>query len=165
MVAVDPAPTRTERCLRGLGIVLPPPPTPLGAYVEAARSGNLVFLSGMLPVIESKAQFVGRVGGELGIEEGRKAAATALINGLSTAKAFLGSLDRITAIPKLGAYIATEGDFRDLAKVADGASELLERVFGKERLSSRVVLGVASLPLGVPIEIELVLEIDGANMR
>ena len=160
MVALGTAPASPEQRLSELGIVLPSPPTPLGAYVEAVRSGNLVFFSGMLPVVERKPQFVGRVGGELTLEDGRKAAATATLNGLSAAKALLGSLDRVTAIAKLGVYIATEGDFREHAKVADGASELLEAIFGTEKLSPRIVLGVASLPLGVPIEVELVLEVD-----
>jgi enamine deaminase RidA (YjgF/YER057c/UK114 family) len=75
------------------------------------------------------------------------------------ANAYLGGLDRITGVAKLAVYIATEGDFRDHPKVADGASELLVKVFGAGMLSSRVVLGVASLPLGMPIEIELVFEI------
>ena len=165
MVALGMAPASPEQRLSELGIVLPSPPTPLGAYVEAVRSGNLVFFSGMLPVVERKPQFVGRVGGELTLEEGRKAAATATLNGLSAAKALLGSLDRVTAIAKLGVYIATEGDFREHAKVADGASELLEAIFGTEKLSPRIVLGVASLPLGVPIEVELVLEVDDGTPR
>ena len=160
MVTLGTAPASAEQRLSELGIVLPTPPTPLGAYVEAVRSGNLVFFSGMLPVVERKPQFVGRVGGELTLEDGRKAAATATLNGLSAAKARLGSLDRVTAIAKLGVYIATEGDFKEHAKVADGASELLEAIFGTEKLSPRIVLGVASLPLGVPIEVELVLEVD-----
>jgi enamine deaminase RidA (YjgF/YER057c/UK114 family) len=160
MVALGMAAAGPQQRLSELGIVLPTPPTPLGAYVEAVRSGNLVFFSGMLPVVERKPQFVGRVGGELTLEDGRKAAATATLNGLSAAKDVLGSLDRITAIPKLGVYIATEGNFTQHAKVADGASELLEKIFGTGRLSTRIVLGVASLPLGVPIEVELVLEVD-----
>jgi enamine deaminase RidA (YjgF/YER057c/UK114 family) len=81
------------------------------------------------------------------------------LNGLSAAKEFLGSLDSVTAVAKLGVYIATEGDFREHPKVADGASELLEKVFGTNKLSTRIVLGVASLPLGMPIEVELVLEV------
>ena len=153
------APAGAEQRLRELGIVLPSPPTPLGAYVEAVRSGNLLFLSGMLPVVDRKPQFVGRVGGELTLEDGRKAAATAALNGLSAAKDFLGSLDNVTAVAKLGVYIATEGDFREHPKVADGASELLEEIFGTDKLSTRIVLGVASLPLGMPIEVELVLEV------
>lgn len=150
-----------EQRINELGIELTAPPTPLGAYVQAVRSGNLVFLSGMLPVVEHVPLFIGRIGADLSVEDGRKAAATATVNGLSTAKAFLGSLDRITAIAKLGVYIASEAEFREHAKVADGASELLVAIFGSDKLPVRVVLGVASLPLGVPIEVELVFEIDG----
>jgi len=153
-------PAGAEQRLKELGIVLPSPPTPLGAYVEAVRSGNLVFLSGMLPVVDRKPQFIGRVGGELSVEDGRKAAATATLNALSAAKALLGSLDHVTAVPKLGVFIATAGDFRDHPKVADGASDVLASAFGADRLSSRVVLGVASLPLGMPIEVEVVLEVE-----
>ena len=160
MVTLGTAPSGAEQRLSELGIVLPSPPTPLGAYVEAVRSGNLVFFSGMLPVVERKPQFVGRIGGELSLEDGRNAAATATLNGLSAAKALLGSLDRVAAIAKLGVYIATEGDFREHARVADGASELLQAIFGTEKLSPRIVLGVASLPLGVPIEVDLLLEVD-----
>lgn len=149
-----------EQRLRDLGITLPPPPTPFGAYVEAIRTGNLVFFSGMLPVVDRKPRYIGRVGGALTSEDGRKAAETATLSALAAAREYLGSLDRVVSVVKLGVYIATEGDFRDHPKVADGASEMLLQVFGEERLSGRVVLGVASLPLGVPIEIELVLEVE-----
>ncbi len=81
----------------------------------------------------------------------------------TAAKAFLGSLDSVAGVVKLGVFIATEGDFREHPKVADGASELLEKVFGTEKLSTRVVLGVASLPLGMSIELELVLEVEAGN--
>ncbi|HWT59833.1 MAG TPA: RidA family protein [Rhizobium sp.] len=149
-----------ERRLHELGITLPPPPTPLGAYVEAVRSGKLVFFSGMLPVINREPRYVGRVGGALTVEDGRKAAETATLSALAAAKDYLGSLDRVAKVVKLGVYIATEGDFRDHPKVADGASEMLLQVFGEEKLSGRVVLGVASLPLGVPIELELIVEVE-----
>jgi enamine deaminase RidA (YjgF/YER057c/UK114 family) len=149
-----------DRRLQELGIVLPPPPTPLGAYVEAVRSGKLVFFSGMLPVISREPRYVGRVGGALTAEDGRKAAETATLSALAAARDYLGSLDRVAKVVKLGVYIATEGDFRDHPKVADGASEMLLQVFGEEKLSGRVVLGVASLPLGVPVELELVLEVE-----
>jgi enamine deaminase RidA (YjgF/YER057c/UK114 family) len=148
-----------EQRSRALDIALPPPPSPFGAYVEAVKIGNLLFLSGMLPVVGHEPQYVGRVGGALSSEEGRKAAELACLNALSAAKAHLGALDKITGVAKLGVYIATEGDFRDHPKVADGASELLLKIFGAGMLSSRIVLGVASLPLGMPIEIELVFEI------
>ncbi|EJT04799.1 RidA family protein [Rhizobium sp. CCGE 510] len=149
-----------ERRLLELGLTLPPPPTPFGAYVEATRTGNLVFFSGMLPVVDRKPRYIGRVGGALTTEDGRNAAETATLSALAAARDFLGSLDRVVRIVKLGVYVATEGDFRDHPKVADGASEMLLSVFGEEKLSGRVVLGVASLPLGVPIELELVLEVE-----
>ena len=149
-----------EQRLQEFGITLPPPPTPFGAYVEAARTGNLIFFSGMLPVVGHEPKYIGRVGGALTAEEGKKAAETATLSALSAARDYLGSLDRVVRVVKLGVYIATEGDFRDHPKVADGASELLLKVFGEDMLSGRVVLGVASLPLGLPIEIELVLEIE-----
>jgi enamine deaminase RidA (YjgF/YER057c/UK114 family) len=159
MVSPMRAQASAEQRLGELGIVLPPPPTPFGAYVETVQIGNLLFLSGMLPVIGREPQYVGRVGGALSALDGRKAAEIACLNALSAARAHLGSLDKINGVAKLGVYIATEGDFRDHPKVADGASELLLKVFGAEMLSGRVVLGVASLPLGMPIEVELIFEI------
>ena len=113
----------------------------------------------MLPVVGHEPQFIGRVGGELTVEDGRKAAATACLSALSAAKAFLGSLDNVTGVAKLSVFIATKGDFREHPKVADGASEILVQVFGTAKLSGRGVVGVASLPLGMPIELELVLEV------
>ncbi|RAZ92849.1 RidA family protein [Mesorhizobium hawassense] len=148
-----------EQRLNDLDIALPPPPTPFGAYVETVTIGNLLFLSGMLPVVGRELQFIGRVGGALSVEDGRKAAEIACLSALSAAREHLGSLDKITGVAKLGVYIATEVDFRDHPKVADGASELLVKVFGTGMLSGRVVLGVASLPLGMPVEVELVFEI------
>ena len=158
--AVKASAAGAEQLLQEWGITLPPPPTPFGAYVEAVTIGNLVFFSGMLPVIDRKPQFIGRVGGELTAEDGRKAAEVATLSALSAIREHLGSLDKVKAVAKLGVYIATEGDFRDHPKVADGASELLLKVFGEDKLSGRVVLGVASLPLGLPIEIELVVEVE-----
>ena len=161
MVSRDKAPAAgAEERLKALGLALPPPPTPFGAYVEAVRIGNLLFLSGMLPVVGHEPRFTGRVGGELTVEEGRQAAETACLSALSAARTYLGTLNKVTGVAKLGVYIATEGDFREHPKVADGASDVLVRVFGTDMLSGRIVLGVASLPLGMPIEIELVLEVE-----
>ena len=160
MVSADDVPAAgAEQRLKDLGITLPPPPTPYGAYVEAVKIGNLLYLSGMLPVVDRKPQFIGRLGGDLSIEQGREAARIACLSGLSAARAFLGTLDKVTAVAKLGVYIATAGDFRDHPGVADGASELLVDVFGTGMLSGRIVLGVASLPLGLPVEVELVFEV------
>jgi enamine deaminase RidA (YjgF/YER057c/UK114 family) len=160
MVDLGKAPAAgAEQRLKDLGITLPPPPTPFGSYVEGVKIGNLLYLSGMLPVIDRQPQFIGRVGAELSAEDGRKAAEIACLSALSAIKAHLGSLDKVTAVAKLGVYIATVGDFRDHPKVADGASDLLAKIFGADMLSGRVVLGVASIPLGLPVEIELLVEV------
>src|SRR3989440_236076 len=121
-----------EQRLEGLRIKLPTPPEPFGAYVEAVQTGNLLFLSGMLPTEGHAAKFVGRVGAELDVEAGRKAAHLAALNVLAVARQHLGSLDKVTRIVRLGVSVATSGDVRDQPKVADAASELLQDVFGKD---------------------------------
>lgn len=150
-----------ERRLKDLGIDLPAPPEPFGTYVEAVRTGNLLFLSGMLPTENRAARVVGRVGAELDVDEGRKAAHIAALNALSVARQHLGSLDKVTRIVRLGVLVATSGDVRDQPKVADAASELLQGVFGRNKNPSRLVYGVASLPLGVPVELEVIFEVLG----
>jgi enamine deaminase RidA (YjgF/YER057c/UK114 family) len=148
-----------EQRLIELGIKLPSPPEPFGTYVEAVRTGNLLFLSGMLPTEGREAKFVGRVGAELDAETGKKAARLAAFNALAVARQHLGSLDRVTRIVRLGVSVATSGDVRDQPKVADGASELLQDVFGKDKNPSRLVVGVASLPLGAPVALEIIFEV------
>ena len=149
-----------EQRLVELGIKLPAPPEPFGAYAEAVQTGNLLFLTGMMPTQGRSAKFIGRVGAEFDLEAGRKAAHLAALNGLAVAREHLGSLDKITRIIRLGVSVATAGDFRDLPKVADGASELLQDVFGKDKNPCRLVYGVASLPLGTPVELEVIFEVD-----
>ena len=148
-----------ERRLKDLGIELPSAPTPFGSYVEGVLTGNLLFLSGMLPVVNHKPKYIGRVGKEFDVEAGRDAAYTATLSALAAAKEHLGSLNRVTRVVRHGVFIATSGEFYDQPKVADGASDLLRDVFGRENMSARSVIGVASLPLGVPIELEVVFEI------
>jgi len=152
-------PAGAEQRLKELGIKLPAPPEPFGTYVEAVQTGNLLFLTGMLPTEGRAAKFIGRVGAELDVEAGRQAAYLAALNGLAVAREHLGSLDKITRIVRLGVSVATSGDVRDQPKVADGASELLQDIFGKERNPSRLVYGVASLPLGTPVELEIIFEV------
>jgi enamine deaminase RidA (YjgF/YER057c/UK114 family) len=154
-------PAGAERRLEELGIQLPAPPDPFGTYVEAVQTGNLLFLSGMLPTEGRGARFVGRVGGELDVETGRKAARLAALNVLAVARRHLGSLDKVTRVVRLGVSVATSGDVRDQPKVADGASELLQDVFGKDKSPCRLVYGVASLPLGTPVELEVIFEVAG----
>jgi enamine deaminase RidA (YjgF/YER057c/UK114 family) len=154
-------PARAEERLKELGIVLPAPPEPFGAYVEAVRTGNLVFLSGMLPTEGRDAKFIGRVGAELDVEAARKAARLAALNALAVARQHLGSLDKVTRIVRLGVAVATSGDVRDQPKMADAASELLQDIFGKDKTPCRLVYGVASLPLGTPVELEIIFEVTG----
>jgi enamine deaminase RidA (YjgF/YER057c/UK114 family) len=155
----DFRPVRAEQRLKELGIKLPAPPEPFGVYVEAVQTGNLLFLTGMLPTEGREARFMGRVGAELDVEAGQRAARLAAFNALAVARQHLGSLDRVTRIVRLGVSVATSGDVRDQPKVADGASKLLQDVFGENKNPSRLVVGVASLPLGTPIALELIFEV------
>ena len=150
-----------EQRLKDLGITLPTPPQPFGTYAEAVQTGNLLFLSGMLPTEGRAAKFIGRVGAELDVETGRKAAYLAGLNALAVAREYLGSLDKVTRVIRLGVLVATAGDVRDQPKVADAASDLLQDVFGKDKNPCRMVYGVASLPLGTPVELELIFEVAG----
>src|ERR1700676_3726183 len=113
----------------------------------------------MLPPVGGEAKFIGRVGAELDVVAGHKAARLAALNALAVAREHLGSLDKVKRIVRLGVLVATSGDVRDQPKAADGASELLQDVFGKEKNPSRLVYGVASLPLGTPVELEIIFEI------
>jgi enamine deaminase RidA (YjgF/YER057c/UK114 family) len=156
----SPQPAGAERRLAELGIELTPAPTPLGAYAESLQTGNFLYLSGVLPVIGHEPKFVGRLGREYSAEQGREAARLATLNVLSAARNHLGSLDKVTRVVKLTAYLATEEDFVAQPKVADAASELLRDVFGEDKLPVRMVLGVASLPLGVPVVLEVLFEVE-----
>ena len=150
-----------ESRLQGLGIQLPAAPTPYGSYVETLQTGNLLFLSGMLPVVDHKPKYLGRLGKELDAEAGRDAAYTAALSALAAAKQHLGSLNRVTRVVRLGVFMATSGDFFDQPGVADAVSDLFRDIFGSEKTAVRLVIGVASLPLGMPIELEVILEVAG----
>jgi len=152
-------PASAEQRLKDLGIKLPAPPEPFGTYAEAVKTGNLLFLTGMLPTEGRQGKFIGRVGAELDVEDGRKAAQLAALNALAVAREYLGSLDKVTRIVRLGVSVATVGDMREQPKVADGASQLLQDVFGKDKNPCRLVYGVASLPLGTPVELEIIFEV------
>ena len=148
-----------EERLGNLGIHLPDAPTPFGAYVPAVQTGNLLFLSGMLPTSGHEATVVGIVGKDLEVKAGREAAHTAALNVLALTKKQLSSLNRVSRVVRLGVYVAATPEFTEHPKVADAASELLRNIFGEETVSSRLVFGVASLPLGSPVELEVILEV------
>ncbi|MGA8439074.1 MAG: RidA family protein [Candidatus Sulfotelmatobacter sp.] len=155
----SPLPASAEQRLKELGIKLPVPPEPFGVYAEAVQTGNLLFLTGMLPTEGRGSKFIGRIGAELDVEAGRQAAHLAALNVLAVARQHLGSLDRVTRVVRLGVSVATSGDVRDQPKIADAASELLQDVFGKDKNPCRLVYGVASLPLGTPVELEVIFEV------
>jgi enamine deaminase RidA (YjgF/YER057c/UK114 family) len=151
--------TTAEDRLGQLGIHLPDAPTPFGTYVPAVQTGNLLFLSGMLTTSGHTATAVGIVGKDLDVKAGREAANTAALNVLALMKKQLGSLNRVSRVVRLGVYFAATPGLTEHPKVADAASELLRDVFGEEAVSSRLVFGVASLPLGSPVELEVILEV------
>jgi enamine deaminase RidA (YjgF/YER057c/UK114 family) len=146
--------------LNELGIVLPDPPTPLGAYVESSDTGNLLFLSGMLPVVNRKLAISGRLGEGLSVRDGQAAARIASLNALAVARQHLGDLNRLKKLVKLTVLMATTGPFTEHAPVADGASNLFVQIFGPEAGHVRLVYGVQSLPLGAPLIVDVVFEIE-----
>jgi len=149
--------SNAEQRLKASGIELPPPPKPLGAYVEAVQVGNLLFVSGALPLQGGVPKFLGRIGADLSIEDGRSAARLAALNALALARQHLGSLDKAQRVARLTVSLATTAEFRDHPQVADAASELLAEVFGADLVSTRMVSGVTSLPKGVCAVVEIIL--------
>jgi enamine deaminase RidA (YjgF/YER057c/UK114 family) len=153
---------RPNSRLNELGIALPAPPMPLGAYVESSDTGNLLFLSGTLPVANRKLAISGRLGENLSVKDGQEAARIAALNALAAAKAHLGDLDRIKKLVKLTVLVATTESFAEHAAVADGASDLFVQIFGREAGHVRLVYGVQSLPIGAPVIVDTIFEIEPA---
>lgn len=151
-----------EQRLQAAGIVLPPPPKPLGAYVEAVQVGSLLFVSGALPLEGGVPKFLGRLGAEVSIEDGCSAARLAALNALALVRQHLGSMDKVQRVARLSVSLAATPEFRDHPKVADAASALLAQVFGAERASTRMVSGVTSLPKGVCVVVEITLAVAQA---
>ena len=146
--------------LARLGIELPAAPTPLGAYVESSDAGHLLFLSGTLPVVNGKLAVAGRLGENLSVKEGQEAARIASLNALAIAQEHLGNLDRLKKLIKLTVLIATTERFFEHAAVADGASDLFAEIFGPETGHTRLVYGVYSLPIGAPVIVDTIFELE-----
>ena len=144
--------------LASLGLELPPVATPLAAYVSAARVGSQVWTSGQLPLVGGTPVAVGKVGAEVTPEQATDAARVAVLNALAAAAAVAGGLDEIRSIVKITAFVASAVDFTGQPAVANGASNLLGELFGDAGAHVRSAVGVAVLPLDVPVEIELVVE-------
>ena len=152
---------RFEKRLAELGIALAPAPAAVANYVPFVRSGNLVFVSGQLPLKDGKLAFAGKLGAELGVEEGAAAARLCAINIIAQAKAACdGDLDRLRRVVKITGFVASTPDFINQPKVINGASDLLVEVFGDVGRHARAAVGAPSLPLDAAVEIEAVLEIQ-----
>lgn len=150
-----------EQRIVDLGIYMPPAPKPLGAYSEVVQGNNLLFITGTLPVLNGKLEYVGTLGRELDVLEGQKASRMAALNALAAAREHLGTLDRIVRVLKTEVYLVTTDAFVDFQpKIADGASELLLEIFGENGRSVRKIMGVTSVPLRAPLMVELLLEIE-----
>jgi len=145
--------------LKELGISLSDTPKPLGSYVPCVQSGNLLFLSGVLPLRNGQLTKTGRVGEALSLEEAREDSRQVVINTLSLLKSHLGSLDKIVRCVKLNGYVASAASFTDQPKVLNAASDLLFDIFGETGKHARAAIGVCSLPLNSPLEIDFIFEI------
>lgn len=145
--------------IASLGLVLPAVPTPVAAYINCVRSGNLLFLSGGLP-IDGYNKVIGKVPTAVSIDEAREGARMIVLNRLAVIQDEIGSLDKVKQIVALNGFVNSEPDFYDHPQVINGASELLVEIFGDRGMHSRTALGAASLPLNVAVEINLIVEID-----
>jgi len=151
---------RIDARLQELGLELPKAAAPVAAYVPTVRSGNLLYLSGQIPMWNGELRYVGKLGAGMDVEEGRAAAQTCALNILAQAKAALdGDLDRVVRVVKLVGFVNCTPDFTDQPKVINGASELMQQVFGDAGRHARSAVGAPSLPLGVAVEVEAILEI------
>lgn len=146
--------------IKELGITLPEVAKPAGAYVPAVQSGNLVFTAGQIPLVEGKLVATGKVGKELSVEQARDIARICALNALAAIKGVVGDLDRVKKVVKVVGFVASTADFTQQPQVVNGASELLEQIFGASGIHARSAVGVAVLPLDAPVEIELIVEID-----
>ena len=148
-----------EEKLRELGITLPEMPQPLGSYVPFVRTGNLVYVSGMLPLKEGKLRRTGRVGNAVTLQEAIEDARSATINALAVVRSAVGSLDAVRKCIKITGYIASSQDFTDQPKILNSASDLLFEIFGESGRHARAAVGVPVLPMNSPLEIEFIFEV------
>ena len=149
-----------EQKLQSLGIELPSPAAPVGAYVAAVRTGNLVFTAGQLPMKDGSLTATGKTPADVSLPDAQLAARQALLNALSALRAEIGSLDNVSRIVRLNVLVNSSPGFTDQAKVANGASDLLLEVFGQAGVHTRTAVGAAELPLNAPVELDITAEIS-----
>ena len=148
-----------EEKLCALGITLPSPPKPAGSYIPVVRTGNLVFVSGQIPMSNGKVLYLGKVTKDLSIEDAQKAARLCIINALAQLKSEFGNLDKISKIVRVSGFVNSPPEFTEQPKVINGASDLLFEIFEKTGQHTRIAVGVSSLPLNSAVEIDLIAEI------
>lgn len=146
--------------LKEMGITLPEAGKPIASYVTSVRTGNLLFTAGHIPYNDGKSRLAGKVGRDLTVEEGNMVARNVALNCLATVKASLGDLDKVKRIVKVLGMVNSTDDFKDQPKVMNGASDLLVQIFGEKGKHARSAVGVSSLPMGAPVEIEMILEVE-----
>jgi enamine deaminase RidA (YjgF/YER057c/UK114 family) len=149
-----------DRKLKELHLELPLPPQPLATYVPSVLAGNILFLSGVLPMRDGQLVFSGKLGRDLTVEQGMEAARLALLNALAIAKQALGTLDRIMRVVKVVGYVASAEGFVQQPQVLNGASDLLVEIFGESGRHARVAVGAAELPRGASVEIEMIFSVS-----
>jgi enamine deaminase RidA (YjgF/YER057c/UK114 family) len=149
-----------EEKLAALNIILPTPPKPAGSYIPVVKTGNLLFVSGQIPMKNGTVVFQGKVPNNISIEDAQKAAKLCMINALAQLKAEIGSLDKISRIVRVSGFVNSSQDFSEQPKVINAASDLLFEIFGESGKHSRIAIGVASLPLNSTVEIDLIAEIN-----
>jgi enamine deaminase RidA (YjgF/YER057c/UK114 family) len=149
-----------EARLRELGITLPEPAKPIANYIPSVRVGNLLFLAGHGPPRDGKVSARGKLGKDLSVEEGYKVAREVGLNLLASARAALGSLDRVKRVVKVLGMVASAEGFTDQPKVINGFSDLMVELFGENGRHARSAVGMAELPMGIPVEIEMILEVE-----
>ncbi len=148
-----------EDRLRELGHELPPVPEPAGSYVPATRAGNLVFTAGQLPLSGGELSLSGKVGDAVTVEEAQQAARLCALNALAAASAEAGGPNNISRVVKVTGFVASGQGFNGQPQVLNGASDFFGEVFGEAGLHARSAVGVAELPLGAPVEVEIVVEV------
>ena len=153
--------SKIESRLQELGITLPDSPAPMANYVPVVRTGNLIYLSGVGPMAKSDgSEYKGKLGDNISVDEGYDAARLTAVNLIARLKGYLGDLDRVTQIVKLLSMVNATPDFTEPPAVSNGCSDLMVEVFGDRGRHARSAIGVATLPGGMPIEIELIAEIS-----
>jgi enamine deaminase RidA (YjgF/YER057c/UK114 family) len=151
--------SHVEARLAALGLTVPQVTIPLAAYIPAVRTGNLIYTSGQLPMIDGALAATGKVGGTVSAEEAAELAKICALNGIAAVRSLIGDLDKVVRVVKVVGFVASASDFTGQPAVVNGASNLLKEAFGDAGVHARSAVGVAALPLDAPVEVELIVEV------